>query len=104
MPTMLYVPIDVAAKPMTGHAWVNYWWLCDKDKGLMWWYGMTMSDVKPQCNPDRAVVDNMLTRLGHDNCVAVFVPVVFEAHAVQELRSLRDQKRMFHELSKDWTT
>ncbi len=105
MPKMIYVPIAVATVPLTGHAWVDHWWMCDAEKGLMWWTSeLTMFDVKPQCNPDKAVIDQMIKRSDNTECVAVQVPVVYEAHAVRELRSQRDQKRMFSILSKDWNT
>ncbi len=100
---MLYVPIDVATTPMTGHAWVNYWWSYDPEKGLMWWAtSVNMTDVSAQCNPNKDIVD--LTVSNRPGCIAIQVPVVYEAHAVQELRSQRDQKRMFDTLSKDWTS
>lgn len=102
---MLYVPVDIAIIPATGHAVVDNWWLCDIDKGLMWWTtAFNMTDVTPQCNPDRAVIDYRIKSANYTNVVAMFVPVVFNAHAVKELRSQRDQKLMFDALSKDWTT
>ena len=99
---MLYVPENVCTIPESGYAWANNWWLCDPEQGIMFYtpYYSSNERVVPQCNPDQRIIEHRISR-DYVNCVAKWMPVVFEAHATRELRSLRDQDRILRILSKE---
>jgi hypothetical protein len=99
---MLYVPESVCAVPETGYAWANNWWLCDPERGVLFYAHSLLSNdrVVGQCNPDKRIIEHRIER-DYTNCVAKWLPVVFEAHAIRELRSLRDQDRILKVLSKE---
>ena len=50
-----YVPLEVAAVPITGKCITNSWWVYVPGKGLAF-YDLH-GDLRPQCNTDRRIVD-----------------------------------------------
>ena len=75
---LFFVPIDVVSLAETGRAWANMWWVVNPDK----------------------VVRSMIAR-HYPEYVAQFIPVVFEAHAVREWRSIKNREKIFNKLSED---
>ncbi len=100
---LFFVPIDVVSVPETGKAWANMWWVVNPDKGVAFYASNTSEYnqmVNPQCNADERVVRSMIAR-HYPEYVAQFIPVVFEAHAVREWRSIKNQEKIFNKLSED---
>jgi hypothetical protein len=100
---LIFVPVDIAVTPETGHAWASHWWITDPQKGVAFHIRDRSSAeeyVSPQCNVSELVVQQMIKN--HDaGFVARWLPVVFEAHAIREFRSIRKQQKIFNKLAED---
>ena len=100
---LFFVPIDVAVIPETGHAWANMWWVVNPGKGIAY-HANNSSEfnqlVNPQCNASEEMVKQMIAR-HYPEYTAQLIPVVFEAHAVREWRSIKHQEKIFNKLSED---
>ena len=81
-----YVPLDVAATPVEGHAYVNKWWCVHPEKGVAFWYKPEGPDScrepRPQCNPS----EELVRRIAPEGCEAKFLPIVFRGNAWKAMR------------------
>lgn len=63
------MPVREAARPKSGEAIVERWWVYQPDDGLVF------IGHRPQCHPDKAVVRVMASRF--PSCEARWVPIVY---------------------------
>lgn len=70
-----YLPIEKAARPVTGKVIVDSWWICHPERGLLF----VGRGWDPQCNSSKIVVEHLRAGL-YEYHEVVFVPLVFLAN------------------------
>ncbi len=60
-----FMPIDTAIVPPPGllEHLNNRYWVCDKERGLVFWKPHKSSGLYPQCNQSRDITEKMAKRL-----------------------------------------
>lgn len=91
---LLYVPLNVAQKPISGECLVNYWWIVHPENGIAYsavitgrWASTQPHPFAKETEPDCRVLQEHLFM----NHQVMKIPVVYMEHAVHLLHSVQKQ-------------